>query len=71
MNPLCKNNDTTTADHCHRCRYYQTRKPRNGGRCRRRAPVVTPGTAGDKCFPIVSATDWCGEFKEGSRDLFG
>lgn len=61
-----RKSSTPQPEHCARCRYYAPRTPRGGGWCRRRPPVVTPGTAGDKCFPIVKPTDWCGSFEAES-----
>lgn len=55
-----RKNSTTTAAACRNCRYYTPRAPRGGRHCRRLPPIVTPDTAGDKCFPIVNADDWCG-----------
>lgn len=70
MNPSLSTANYSThsmdAARCSHCSYYHPRRPQSGGHCRRRPPVVMPGTAGDKCFPIVKPDDWCGAF-EGAR----
>jgi hypothetical protein len=42
---------------CGNCRFF------NDGECRRHAPVVLGETAEDTVWPIVSRSDWCGDFQ--------
>ena len=51
---------------CWSCRYFKNEGPageekRVAGKCRRRAPTISPFPAPG--FPMVYATDWCGDHK--------
>jgi len=58
---------------CGQCKFYSPNntglhEPATGhGTCH----VNPPGHNGGRGFPIISAVDWCGEFKDSSYDIVG
>lgn len=49
---------------CEGCRFYKPREGRNGGDCRRYPPIANLEAKNSDPFPVVYATDWCGEYQE-------
>lgn len=47
---------TESESRCGDCRFYDKAIPS----CRRHPPILHRGLSG---WPVVTATDWCGEFK--------
>jgi hypothetical protein len=50
---------------CGECGYYQAGSP-DHGHCRR-YPPTTVSAAGHVAWPVVAASDWCGEFTAAAK----